>query len=97
MRLTRKLSRKNRAFIGILALSLVSTGTLMATAPKHDPNEVEEKAWPVSTVVAEAGTRVPELNLFGRVETPNHAGLSAAVEAEVRTFSGSRTTRGNRS
>jgi RND family efflux transporter MFP subunit len=83
MRLTSKLSRKNRVFLGILALSLVSTGTLMATAPKHDPNEVEEKAWPVSTVAPQVGTLVPQLNLFGRVETPNHASMSAAVEAPV--------------
>jgi RND family efflux transporter MFP subunit len=81
-----KLSRKNRLFLSITALSTLSAGALMATAPRHDPSVVEEKAWPVSTVPAEAGTRVPELNLFGRVETPNHASLSAAVEAEVQTL-----------
>lgn len=86
MSLKLKLSRKNRLFLVILGLSALSTGVLMATAPVHDPSVVEEKAWPVSTVAAEAGTQVPQLNLFGRVETPNHASLSAAVEAEVRTL-----------
>ena len=82
-RLMGKISRKNRILAGLIAASLVSTGTLMATAPKHDPNVVEEKNWPVSSTITEARTLSPELHLFGRVETPRHAKLSAAIAAEV--------------
>ncbi len=82
-RINAKISRKNKIFAAIVTASMISTGTLMATAPKHDPAEVEEKSWPVSSVTAHIETLAPELQLFGRVETPNHATLSAAVEAQV--------------
>jgi RND family efflux transporter MFP subunit len=78
-----KISRKNRILAGLITACLVSTGTLMATAPKHDPNIVEEKNWPVSRAITESQTLSPELHLFGRVETPKHAKLSAAIPAEV--------------
>jgi len=78
-----KISRKNRILAGLIAACLVSTGTLMATAPKHDPNVIEEKSWPVSSAITEAKTLSPELHLFGRIETPKHAKLSAAISAEV--------------
>lgn len=81
--LVRKVSRKNRVLLGITAGTLLSAGTLMATAPRHDPTVVEEKAWPVSTVTTEKSLLAPQLQLFGRVETPNHATLSAAIDAEV--------------
>ena len=82
-RINAKISRKNKVLAAIVTASMISTGTLMATAPKHDPAEVEEKSWPVSSVTAHIETLAPELQLFGRVETPNHATLSAAVEAQV--------------
>ena len=44
-----RISRKNKIFAAIVAASMISTGTLMATAPKHDPAEVEEKSWPVTS------------------------------------------------
>ena len=81
-RLTR-ISKKNRVLAAIVTATLLSTGTLMATAPKHDPSAAEEKAWPVSSVTASTRQLAPQLQLFGRVETPNHATLSSAIEAEV--------------
>lgn len=82
-RVNARISRKNKTLAVIVAASMISTGTLMATAPRHDPAEVEEKSWPVTSVTARSETLSPELQLFGRVETPNHATLSAAVEAQV--------------
>ena len=82
-RFVAKISRKNRILAGLVAACIVSTGTLMATAPQHDPTVVEEKNWPVSRVITEAQTLSPQLHLFGRVETPRHAKLSAAINAEV--------------
>jgi RND family efflux transporter MFP subunit len=82
-RLTAGISRKNRILAGLITACLVSTGTLMATAPKHDPNVIKEKQWPVTRAITETETLSPELHLFGRIETPRHAKLSAAIPAEV--------------
>ncbi len=78
-----KLSRKNRTLFLIIFLGMASTGTLMATAPKHAANEVEEKAWPVTSMSLHSQNLAPELRLFGRIETPRHARLTAAVTATV--------------
>jgi HlyD family secretion protein len=80
-------SRKNRVLALIMFAGLATTGTLMATAPEHDVSEVDEKAWPVTTMTLEAEALSPELRLFGRVETPRHAQLTAAVTATVDTLS----------
>lgn len=79
------LSRKNRYLTLVGAAGLAATTTLMATAPQHDANTVEEKIWTVSTMPVETETLSPELRLFGRVESPHHAQLTAAVTATVQT------------
>jgi HlyD family secretion protein len=79
-------SRKNRVLVLITVLGLATTGTLMATAPEHDTTNIEEKSWPVTTMTLEAQALSPELRLFGRVETPRHAQLTAAVTATVDTL-----------
>ena len=78
-----KPSKKNQVLLGIAFTGVAATGTLMATAPSHDANRVEEKVFPVTTMAAEAAALSPELRLFGRVETPHHAQLTAAVTAMV--------------
>jgi HlyD family secretion protein len=78
-----KFSHKNRVLAIITLLGLASTGTLMATAPKHDANEIEDKAWPVTSMPVSTVDIAPELRLFGRIETPRHARLTAAVTATV--------------
>jgi multidrug efflux pump subunit AcrA (membrane-fusion protein) len=82
----RKPSRKNQALIAIGLIGLATTGTLMATAPSHDANAVEEKSYPVTTMPVMEQDLAPELKLFGRVETPRHAQLTAAVTATVSTL-----------
>jgi HlyD family secretion protein len=81
--LARRISRKNRLLIAILGGCALATGTLMATAPQPDPPASEEKSWPVSTVTAQPATLSPELQLYGRVESPHHASLSSALSAQV--------------
>ena len=78
-----RISRKNKILAALVGACLISTGTLMATAPQHDPSVIDEKSWPVSRAITETQTLSPELSLFGRVETPRHAKLSAAISAEV--------------
>ena len=78
-----KFSRKNRNLALVTFVGLAATTTLMATAPQHDASSVEEKIWPVTTMQVKAAELSPELRLFGRVETPHHAQLTAAVTATV--------------
>lgn len=78
-----RVSHKNRLLGLIVMGAAASTGTLMATAPHHDPTVVAEKSWPVTTVRAQATELAPQLQLFGRVETPHHASLSSAIDAQV--------------
>ena len=78
-----KFSRKNRNLALVTLVGLAATTTLMATAPEHDANSVEEKVWPVTTMQVKTAELSPELRLFGRVETPRHAQLAAAVTATV--------------
>ncbi len=81
--LRKRFNRKNRILVLIAVAGLATTGTLMATAPEHDASVVEEKAWPVTTMQLTTETLSPELRLFGRVETPHHAQLTAAVTANI--------------
>ena len=81
-----KPSRKNQALMVIGLVGLATTGTLMATAPSHDANEVKEKSYPVTTMPVTPHDVAPELRLFGRVETPRHAQLTAAVTATVQAL-----------
>lgn len=78
-----KISKKNKILAALVGACFISTGTIMATAPQHDPSVLDEKSWPVSRAITETQTLSPELALFGRVETPRHAKLSAAISAEV--------------
>jgi HlyD family secretion protein len=78
-----RLSPQNRKLALVVFVGLAVTSTLVATAPQHDASVVEEKAWPVTTRVVAAEDLSPELRLFGRVETPRHAQLTAAVPATV--------------
>jgi multidrug efflux pump subunit AcrA (membrane-fusion protein) len=78
-----RISHKNRVLLGVVVVGLLMAGAVMATAPKHDPNVAEEKAWPISTLLAQPTEISPQLQLFGRVETRDHAQLTAAVTATV--------------
>ncbi|QIB66667.1 efflux RND transporter periplasmic adaptor subunit [Kineobactrum salinum] len=79
----RALSHKNKLLLAAALVTATATTALLATAPRHDPSVVEEKVWPVSAVAVERSYEAPELQLFGRVETPRHARISSAVGAEV--------------
>ena len=78
-----RLNRKNQVFLLSLGLGMLATGSLLATAPRHDPQVVDEKIWPITTVTAEPAQLDVELPLFGRVETPRHAELATALSADV--------------
>ena len=69
--------------LGIIAAGLTITTGIIATAPANEPEVKAEKAWPVTTLTARPGQVSPTLLLFGKVETPTSARLTAAISAEV--------------
>jgi multidrug efflux pump subunit AcrA (membrane-fusion protein) len=82
-----KISRKNQLLAVVSFCGVFLTGTLMATAPEHDPTVIDETAWPVTSMAVALQDLAPELRLFGRVETPSHAQLTAGVSASVTSLS----------
>ena len=81
----RSLSRKNRILIGILVVAGVSVSLIYVTAPEPAVVVVEEETWPVTTMLANPAPVSPQIILYGRVETPRTALLTASVNAHVRS------------
>ena len=72
--------------LGIVgATALASTG-LVAFAPEPDRRPAARAAVPVASEVVAPGTYFPELHLYGRVETPHAASLTALVSASVASL-----------
>lgn len=78
-----KFHRKNALFVMAASAGMLTTTLLMATAPEQIPQEVTEKAWPVSTTLVEVDRFIPELQVFGRLESPRHTQLSSALDTPV--------------
>ena len=78
-----RISRKTRTALAILLGGITCSALVIVTAPQHAPEIVEEKVWPVSTVVLAPAEMKPNLALYGRVSTPRKAHLTAAVQANV--------------
>ena len=77
--------------IAIIAAGVVGYRQLLGNAVEPSAPEVTEKTWPVRTRTIHPRSRTPFLTLFGRIESPRLAHLSAAVEAgvvEVRAMEG---------
>ena len=77
------LSRLRRGPILVLAGAVVLFVVLVSSRPQRPPLELPEKAWSVSVVPARATEIQPNLELYAKVESPQDANLSAAVEADV--------------
>ena len=89
-----------RTLLPVIAVALtVLTGTvLVAFAPEPDLRPAQSLAIPVTSLVAEVRTLSPEVHLYGRVETPNRARLTALITAPVeslRVREGHRVARGD--
>ncbi len=82
-RLSPLLQAKNRRFAAVALAGMLGAGGLMATAPKHEPPVNREKVWTVTAVTPKAEYLSPELQLFGRIETPRHAQVGAALVSRV--------------
>lgn len=79
----RRVAPRSWVLVGVLAATaLVSTG-LVAFAPEPDRAPAAQNAVPVLAERVAPGAHSPHLHLFGRVETPHSARLTALVSATV--------------
>jgi HlyD family secretion protein len=67
----------------ILAGALVIVVMLIATRPSDEPEIRQERAWSVDVLDVTPATLTPTLELFGQVQSPQDAELSAGIEAVV--------------
>lgn len=77
--------RKRRWWLPVLILAAagVAAAGLIATKPKPQPVKVGERAWLVSAETPARGRYVPNVTLFGRVESLWSSELTAALSADV--------------
>jgi multidrug efflux pump subunit AcrA (membrane-fusion protein) len=67
----------------IIGGTLLLVIILFATRPSDEPEMRQERAWAVETVSVSPATLSPTLELFGQVQSPQDAELSAGIEAVV--------------
>ena len=82
----RRLSVKTWVVLGIGGGTLLASTGLIAFAPQPDRRPTAETAVPVASEVVATGESSPELHLYGRVETPNTASLTALAAAAVASL-----------
>jgi len=69
--------------LAILAAGFAGYQRLVGSSAEPSAPRVVEKSWPVRVTTAYPALRAPSLTLFGRIESPRLARLSAAVQADV--------------
>lgn len=67
----------------ILASALGLAALLVATRPSEPPVSLPERAWTVEVIEVLRGELRPTLELYGRLESPQDAGVTAAVNGDV--------------
>jgi multidrug efflux pump subunit AcrA (membrane-fusion protein) len=81
----------------IIAVGVGAFRLLKATKPEQEPPRVQERVWRVDVAPAEPRSLAPELELYGRVETPDLLRATAAASAwvaEVAVRDGDRVEQG---
>ncbi|MEM7406149.1 MAG: biotin/lipoyl-binding protein [Pseudomonadota bacterium] len=79
------LKRLLRILLPVLILAGAAAGAaaLYKSRPQAEPLEIKEKVWAVEVTQVRRAAQNPELTLYGRVESPRSARLSAALTADV--------------
>jgi multidrug efflux pump subunit AcrA (membrane-fusion protein) len=67
----------------IVAAGILVSGIIIATSPKHLPENPEEKTRTVATISVSLANLSPNISFYGKVSTPNKANLAAAIQADV--------------
>lgn len=70
--------------ISIIALAIAGFAHLKASKPQANKVDIQEKAWPVSVKMIKPGRNTPQIVLYGILESPRNARLTAAVQADVK-------------
>ncbi len=76
--------RKWTISFAILTAGVLTSAAMLATAPEYAAEIVEEKVVPVAVMRAQPADGVPQVQLYGRVDTPRRAQLTAAAAASVQ-------------
>ncbi|GGC05447.1 hypothetical protein GCM10011352_34530 [Marinobacterium zhoushanense] len=74
---------KRLAPLLILVLAVMAFRTLQATRPQPPAQAIEERSWSVHAETIAPAPLQPEVELYGAIETPKMATLSAALEADL--------------
>lgn len=67
----------------IIGIALLVVVALVMTRPDNEPKVRQERAWAVDVIEVEPQAVSPTLELFGQVQSPQDAELSAGIEAVV--------------
>lgn len=81
-----KIGMKHLKFIlpaAVLVVAVMVFVILIVTKPEPETKSVTEKTWLVTVKTIQPGLKTPTVLLYGRVESPRHATLKAAISAEV--------------
>ena len=77
------LKRVRRGPVLALVGAFVLFAVLVTTRPEREPLRLPEKSWSVAVMPTRTAEMQPNLELYAKVESPQDASLSAAVEADV--------------
>ncbi len=77
--------KKLRTSLIIVAAAALASASLFATAPRATPEEMTEKAWPVTTLHVEPSELGPAFNAYGRFEASQTSVLTSKVAAWIDT------------
>jgi len=69
--------------VAILAFALIIQKILIETKPQAKTKVVNERVWSVQAQTVRKSRLQPDLQLYGRVESPTLATLTSAIEADV--------------
>lgn len=76
-------NRLRRGPVAILAGAIFLAAVLIASRPERPALVLPEKSWSVEVMAAQPGEIQPTLELYARVESPEDAVLTSAIEADV--------------
>ncbi|WP_207060922.1 efflux RND transporter periplasmic adaptor subunit [Motiliproteus sp. SC1-56] len=86
-RLTYRRALPYLAALLILLLAVLAFAAMVKSKPTPPARPAEEREWAVNTLEAKLETVAPQITLYGSIESPRTAELSAAVTAFVESLS----------
>ncbi len=81
-----KINRARVLPVAIIVVALLIILVFKLLQPQPPVKVVAEKVWVVQTHQLSAGKKIPQLKLYGRVESPYMSVLTASISADVKTL-----------